>query len=159
MDIIGNILKKLRGSFPESKIEFEHTYLNEYIKITLNNNGRTVSLNEYNNNEYKYLLETDIFDISENHDYLKLKYDNIYELSEEHLELMGLPPFFDGAVFIDNSTNFLNTEGVKYEYSITDGNNKYKLKFGNYITRFSDGKKFFLKKKQYSIIKEITEYN
>lgn len=157
MNIISKILKKFTKE--KENVEFNLSYRNDYILISINNNGKRVLFSEIENNAILSLSESDIFDISEDNNNLILYYENVYDLDKEVKELLKLPSFMDNAVYIDNSSYFLNNNGVKFIYTITDGIDEYKVVYKNYIRNKNSNEKYFLEKDQYELIKLIDAYN
>ena len=117
MSIIDKLFKKFEKR--EDVLDFDTSYRNDSILISIKKNGKTIPLSEVNeDNEISSLSESDIFDISEDGNKLILDYENIYSLNKETMEILKLPSFLEGAVYIDNSTYFLNINGVKFDYKI-----------------------------------------
>ncbi len=157
MDIIGKIFKRFEKK--EEKLEFDVNYRNEYILISIKSNGRIISIEDVNDDDILSFSESDIFDISDDKSKLILDYENIYDLGMETREILNLPPLLDGAIYIDNSTYFLNANGLKFNYTITDGFNEYRIISKNYISNKENNEKYFLEKEQYNLIKLIDAYN
>lgn len=129
MDIIGKLFKKFEKK--EEKLEFDKSYRNDYILISPKNNGKIISIKDIADDNILSFSESDMFDISEDGSKLILDYENVYTLSKETNEILNLPSFLDGAVYIDNSTFLLNASGVKFNYKITDGLNEYRVMYKN----------------------------
>lgn len=157
MDIIGKLFKKFEKK--EEKLEFDKGYRNEYILISPKNDGKIVSIKDIADDNILYLSESDMFDISEDGSKLILDYENVYTLNKETREILNLPSFLDGAVYIDNSTFLLNASGVKFNYKITDGLNEYRILYKNYISNKETNEKYFLGKDQYELVKLVDTYN
>ena len=151
MDIIGKIFKRLEKK--EEKLEFDVNYRNEYILISIKSNGKIISIEDVNDDDILSFSESDIFDISDDKSKLILDYENIYDFGMETREILNLPPLLDGAIYIDNSTYFLNANGLKFNYTITDGFNEYRIISKNYISNKENNEKYFLEKEQYNLIK------
>lgn len=158
MGIIDKLFKKFEKR--EDVLDFDTSYRNDSILISIKKNGKTIPLSEVNeDNEISSLSESDIFDISEDGNKLILDYENIYSLNKETMEILKLPSFLDGAVYIDNSTYFLNINGVKFDYKITDGLNEYRILYKNYVSNKDTNEKYFLEKEQYELVKLVDTYN
>ena len=157
MDIIGKIFKRFEKK--EEKLEFDVNYRNEYILISIKSNGKIISIEDVNDDDILSFSESDIFDISDDKSKLILDYENIYDLGMVTREILNLPPLLDGAIYIDNSTYFLNANGLKFNYTITDGFNEYRIISKNYISNKENNEKYFLEKEQYNLIKLIDAYN
>ena len=153
-----SIFSKIKKSFKkEDNYRFRLFYKEEFIKFVLENNEKEVLINSFEDKLYKYLLETDIFEISEDKSYLKLYYDSIYLLDENDFEFFNLPEYFTGYINIDTEGHFQGKNGIKYNYEITDSIKNYYIRFGNIIE--SGNIKKILPKEQYKLIKEINLYN
>lgn len=160
-------MKSLKDIFKinkQEKIEIEPSFLNDFLKLVLTKDGERVDIFSYNNDIYKFFLESDIFDLNKNENYIIIKYDDLYEIDEEYFEFFNLPPFFEGYIKIENETNFLNKNGVKFNYKLLDEGSEYIIKSGNVVQRNKildnhPENRWILYKEQYDLIKSIKLYN
>ncbi|MGX6591850.1 SNF2-related protein [Cetobacterium ceti] len=155
-DILSKIFK---DNNKDNEFKFRKKYTKEYIEIEIFILNKKINLEDFSQKEYEYLLKTDIFKIDIEKNILKLPYENIYILDKESIDFFGLPDYFLGTLKIENNTNFLNNLGVKFNVEFTDGENEYLYQYKNLVTRNKDGKRFFLKKKDFQLITEIYAYN
>lgn len=142
------------------KIMFETDFSSQkFIKIKIKDNEKFISIDELTNYDYGYLMNSDIFSISENRQELILEYENIEKMDNEELSFFKLPNYYNGFIYIENSGNFLNINGMKYEYHFYDSeNNEYRILCKNLI-RGNNGKRAFLNKEQYNLINQINKFN
>lgn len=154
-----NIFSKIFKNTKEIKYEFKKKYEDDYILIEIFKNNKKCSISNFSQKEYEYLLNTDVFAISKEENYLKLPYENIYQLDEESLNFFGFPQYFYGILKIENDSYFLNKSGLKYNILFIDGENKYRYEKNNIILREKDEKNFLLQKDDYELVKDIIEYN
>ncbi|MGL5933998.1 MAG: SNF2-related protein, partial [Cetobacterium sp.] len=137
----------------------KNSYRDNIIEIEIYKDKKKIFLSEFNQKEYEYLLKTDIFQMNEKENILELPYENIYLLDDETIEFFNLPKYFLGTLSIENDTNFLNRSGVKFKVEFIDIENRYEYKFKNLIIRERDGRRFFLKEKDFYLVQEIYLYN
>ncbi|MGL6066101.1 MAG: SNF2-related protein [Cetobacterium sp.] len=159
MALFNLISKIFKTQNLEGKYEFKNSYKNNLIEIEVYKDKKKIYLTEFNQKEYEYLLKTDIFQINDEKNILELPYENIYVLDEETITFFNLPKYFLGTLRIENETNFLNISGVKFKIEFVDTENRYEYKFKNLIIRETDGRRFFLKEKDFYLVQEIYLYN
>lgn len=159
MALFNLISKIFKTQNLEEKYEFKNSYRDNIIEIEIYKDEKKIYLTEFTQKEYEYLLKTDIFQMNEEKKILELPYENIYVLDDETIEFFNLPKYFLGTLRIENDTNFLNRSGVKFKIEFVDTENRYEYKFKNLIIRERDGRRFFLKEKDFYLVQEIFLYN
>jgi len=134
-------------------------FLDDFIKINVLKNNKNISVVEYNNEIYDFFIESDIFEISKDKLYIKLNYENIYEIEQEYFDFFNLPKYFNGYIKIKNDANFLNKNGVKFEYEIFDDESKFIKYYPNIVQSYKNGSKQLLPKEQFELLCNIDNYN
>ena len=157
--MLKKIFSKIFRNDEEVKYDFKPSLTEDYILIKILKNNKKCLLSNFTQKEYEYLLNTDIFELDKENDYLKLPYENIYQLDDEIIEFFKLPQYFKGTLKIENNSYFLKRTGLKYNVNFIDGENKYRHCIKNIILREKDERKYFLRENDYNLFKEILRYN
>lgn len=159
MALLSILSKLFKNNKEDNEFKFKKKYNKEYIEIEIFNFDKKINLSDFSQKEYEYLLKTDIFQVDFEKNTLNLPYENIYTLDEESIDFFELPKYFLGTLKIENNTNFLNRLGVKFNIEFIDAENKYIYMHKNLIMRERDGKRYFLKERDFNLVKEIYSYN
>lgn len=155
-----NLIRKIfKDKNSEKKYKFKNSYRENTIEIEIYDDDKKIYLTEFNQKEYEYLLKTDIFQMNKEKNILELPYENIYALDEATIDFFNFPKYFIGTLRIENNTNFLNRTGVKFKIEFVDTENRYVYQHKNLIIRERDGKRFFLKEKDFYLVQEVYSYN
>lgn len=158
MDIIGKLFKKFEKK--SENFTFDVDFLREYILISIKSDEKIIPIYKISeDNEILNFSESDMFDLTEDRSRLILSYEDIYNLDKHTLDILNLPEILNGVIYVDNSTYFLNLNGVRFNYKVTDGLNEYRIIYKNYICNKNNNKRFFIEKEQYELIKLIDAYN
>ncbi len=147
--------KKENNDNYEIKLDFS----NDFIKLLVFKNNERINIFDYRNDIYDFFLQSNIFSISKDKNYIELSYKNIYKIEEEYFNFFGLPQYFNGYIKINNSANFLNKNGVKFEIEIYDNNVEFDRSYFNIVQNRKDGSKQILLKEQYELLENIENYN
>lgn len=157
--MLKKIFSRIFKNNEEEKYDFKPILEADYILIKILKNNERCLLSNFTQKEYEYLLNSDIFELDKENDYLKLPYENIYQLDDETMEFFRLPSYFKGTLKIENNSYFLNKTGLKYNVDFIDGENRYRHLINNIILREKDERKYTLKENDYNLFRDILKYN